>query len=142
MIRTVTGLDLGDAIFGSDSRTVGRGGDVAVPERIADGAPLVLKALQLILKPSQLSLIRCERVVRHEMHKSLRSADARKVRRTVDRMEAGIDQIWRITDVVQDRSRFQQLSIRTRYGTQRPCLPSDTLHVLPATRQSVGQLRR
>ena len=48
MIRTVTFLDLGDPLLGSDRLPIRRGSDIAVPQGVPNRSALVIEARQLV----------------------------------------------------------------------------------------------
>jgi hypothetical protein len=109
---------------------------IAKYERIVSGGRFLPElSKQDIFQATDPGLIYRTRVMGDQAHKPIISAQLTEEPRAVDRMEAGIDQIWGIADVMKPRSRHESVSSHTRNHCQPRCLSSYGLNMLPPAGQ-------
>lgn len=141
MVRAVAPLEIRDAVFGVDGLAVRRGGQVAIPEGVADRAAFVVEVGQFFGQPPQFGFVNGVGVVCDEVHEPLGGIDLHEIGSAVDGMKASVDQIGGIPDVVKDGRGFEQFGVRSGDWREGARLPSNPLDVGPSSRQRVMQLR-
>jgi len=141
MIGAIADKDFRKPLFGADATSVGTHRHIGCRKRVQQMQWGLDKPRKLVLQSSLRSLCPSACVVRHELDYRGEPPFARQEVSTIERVESGAYDLWRIPDVVEPSGHDQSLSVLNSYCSgELVCSHCNLAYVAPAAPEG-GQQR-